>query len=90
MVDPVPYNSAGIHARSLAVLLIASSRKTYNLRSLESHNQNLIYGAAGHTEVAGVLISRGAAVDYQDKVRQLCMIHIITVDIVKNNMIIGT
>ena len=42
----------------------------------------------GHTEVAGVLISRGAAVDYQDKVRQSCMIRIITV-VLKNGMIIG-
>ena len=25
----------------------------------------------GHTEVAGILIARGAVVDYQDKVRQL-------------------
>ena len=42
----------------------------------------------GHTEVAGVLIARGAVVDYQDKVRQSCMIRIITV-VLKNGMIIG-
>jgi hypothetical protein len=43
----------------------------------------------GHTEVAGVLIARGAVVDYQDKVRQsLCMIRIITV-VLRNGMIIG-
>ena len=35
--------------------------------------------ASGQAEVAGVLIARGAAVDYQDKVRQSCMICIITV-----------
>ena len=30
----------------------------------------------GHTEVAGVLIARGAIVNFQDKVRQSCMIRI--------------
>ena len=44
--------------------------------------------AEDHTEVAGVLIARGAVVDYQDKVRQSCMIRIITV-VLKNGMIIG-
>ena len=38
--------------------------------------------------MAGVLIARGAAVDYQDKVRQSCMIRIITV-VLKNSMIVG-
>ena len=38
--------------------------------------------------MAGVLIARGAAVDYQDEVRQSCMIRIITV-VLKNNMIVG-
>ena len=42
----------------------------------------------GQAEVAGVLIARGAAVDYQDKVRQSCMIRIITV-VLKNSMIVG-
>ena len=42
----------------------------------------------GHTEVACVLIARGAVVDYQDKVRQSCMIRIITV-VLKNGMMIG-
>ena len=37
----------------------------------------------GHTEVAGVLIARGAVVDCQYKVRQSCMIRIITV-VLKN------
>ena len=40
-----------------------------------------IASVEGHTEVAGVLIARGAAVDYQDKVRQSCMIRVITVDL---------
>ena len=47
-----------------------------------------IASVKGHTEVAGVLIARGAAVDYQDKVRQSCMIRVITVDL-KIYMIIG-
>ena len=42
----------------------------------------------GQTEVAHVLIARGASLDYQDEVRQSCMIHIITV-VLKNGMIIG-
>ena len=42
----------------------------------------------GQAEVAGVLIARGAAVDYQDEVRQSCMIRIITV-VLKNSMIVG-
>jgi hypothetical protein len=42
----------------------------------------------GHTEVAGVLIARGAVVDYQDKVRQSCMTCIITV-VLRNGVIIG-
>ena len=47
-----------------------------------------VASAAGHSEVAGVLIARGAVVDYQDKVRQSCMIRIITV-VLKNGMMIG-
>ena len=47
-----------------------------------------IASVEGHTEVAGVLIARGAVVDYQDKVRQSCMIRIITV-VLKNGMMIG-
>ena len=42
----------------------------------------------GHTEVAGILIARGAVVDFQNKVRQSCMIRIITV-VLKNGMMIG-
>ena len=42
----------------------------------------------GQTEVARVLIARGASLDYQDEVRQSCMILIITV-VLKNGMIIG-
>ena len=48
----------------------------------------MIASEKGHTEVAGVLIARGAVVDYQDKVRQSCMIRIITV-VLKNGMMIG-
>ena len=44
--------------------------------------------AFGQAEVAGVLIARGAVVDYQDKVRQSCMIRVIIVDL-KIYMIIG-
>ena len=47
-----------------------------------------IASVEGHTEVAGVLIARGAVVDYQDKVRQSCMIRVIIVDL-KIYMIIG-
>ena len=47
-----------------------------------------VASANGQTEVAGVLTARGAVVDYQDKVRQSCMIRIITV-VLKNGMIIG-
>jgi hypothetical protein len=47
-----------------------------------------VASAYGCTEVAGVLIARGAVVDYQDKVRQSCMIRIITV-VLRNGMIIG-
>ena len=47
-----------------------------------------VASADGQTEVARVLISRGASVDYQDEVRQSCMIRIITV-VLKNGMIIG-
>ena len=42
----------------------------------------------GQTEVARVLISRGASVDYQDEVRQSCILRIIAV-VLKNGMIIG-
>ena len=42
----------------------------------------------GQTEVARVLIARGASLDSQDKVRQSYMIRIITV-VLKNGMIIG-
>ena len=42
----------------------------------------------GQTEVVRVLIARGASLDYQDEVRQSCMIRIITV-VLKNGMIIG-
>ena len=47
-----------------------------------------VASAHGRTEVARVLIARGASLDYQDEVRQSCMIHIITV-VLKNGMIIG-
>ena len=47
-----------------------------------------VASADGQTEVARVLISRGASVDYQDEVRQSCMIRIITA-VLKNGMIIG-
>ena len=42
----------------------------------------------GHTEVAGILIARGAVVNFQNKVRQSCMMSIITV-VLKNSMVIG-
>ena len=42
----------------------------------------------GHSEVAGILIARGAVVNFQNKVRQSCMISIITV-VLKNSMVIG-
>ena len=48
----------------------------------------IVASKCGQTEVAGVLISRDAAVDYQDKVRQYCMIRVITV-VLRNGMIIG-
>ena len=47
-----------------------------------------VASAAGQTDVAHVLIARGASLDYQDEVRQSCMIRIIAV-ILKNGMIIG-
>ena len=47
-----------------------------------------IASVEGQTEVARVLIARGASLDYQDEVRQSCMIRIITV-VLKNGMIIG-
>ena len=57
---------------------------------IQDHGSSALMVACekGHTEVAGVLIARGAVVDFQDKVRQSCMIHIITV-VLKNGMIIG-
>ena len=42
----------------------------------------------GHTEVAAVLIARGATVDYKNKVRQSCMMRIMSV-VFKNGMMIG-
>ena len=39
----------------------------------------------GQSEVAAVLIARGAIVDYQNKVRQSCLIQIITV-VLKNGI----
>ena len=47
-----------------------------------------VASASGQTEVARVLIARGASLDYQDEVRQSCMMRIITV-VLKNGMIIG-
>ena len=46
-----------------------------------------VASAYGQTDVARVLIARGASLDYQDEVRQLCMIRIITV-VLKNGIII--
>ena len=42
-VDPVLHTIQCIRSY-FAVFLIASSRKTHNSQSLESHNQNLTYG----------------------------------------------
>ena len=47
----------------------------------------MIASEYGHTEVAGVLIARGAVVDYQNKVRQSRMIHNIITVVLKNGMI---
>ena len=68
---------------------LISDRMHFSYIQDHSSSALMVTSAAGHTEVAGVLIARGAVVDFQNKVRQSCMIRIITIMVLKNGMIIG-
>ena len=46
-----------------------------------------VASSCGHSDVARVLIEKGATIDYEDKVSQSCMIYIITV-VLKNGVVI--
>ena len=49
----------------------------------------IVASQCGHSEVAAVLIARGATVDYKNKVRQSCMIRIMSVVLKNGPMMIG-